>query len=311
MSSRGEEICRRIQQIRLELHGPRGKSKFAQELGLSPSTYDYYEGNRVPPAEILVRISDQAGVDLRWLLTGQISAERGVAASHPVVRRIARFLSEAPDAAEPLLAFLDIFGKSLQFPQKPQRTGRAGAPGPASGADAGWIPVLGRSAAGVAHFWSTEAEGSKVTTLQQLVQRHISRPPSEVLSARALEGDKHADLPVQLVSLHNAEGGPVEFVVAAEIKGRYPNAFALRIDGNSMSPDIAHGDLVILSPAAPAADGKAAVVQLKRQIGVTCKLFRRSGHEVHLVPINEQFTPAVASAGDILWALRVLARVRV
>ena len=59
------EICRRIARLRVEAVGPRGKSAFARQLGLSPSTYDYYEGARVPPASVLVKISELTGADLR------------------------------------------------------------------------------------------------------------------------------------------------------------------------------------------------------------------------------------------------------
>jgi SOS-response transcriptional repressor LexA len=77
-----------------------------------------------------------------------------------------------------------------------------------------------------------------------------------------------------------------------------------------MAPEIRHGDVVICSPSVPAADGAAAVVQLKGQIGVTCKLFRRAGQTVHLVPINEQYAPQAFSARRMVWAQKVLARVR-
>ena len=101
-----------------------------------------------------------------------------------------------------------------------------------------------------------------------------------------------------------------EFVSAGVIKRKYNDAFAVRIDGDSMSPEIRHGEIVICSPSAPAADGQAAVVQLAGQIGVTCKIFRRQGKDVHLAPINEQYSPAIFPAADVVWSARVLARVR-
>jgi len=42
----------------MEYAGTRGKASFAREIGISPSTYDYYENSRVPPADVLVRISE-------------------------------------------------------------------------------------------------------------------------------------------------------------------------------------------------------------------------------------------------------------
>ena len=69
-------------------------------------------------------------------------------------------------------------------------------------------------------------------------------------------------------------------------------------------------DVVILSPSVAAVDGQPAVVQLRQQIGVTYKLLRTEGERIHLVPVNEKFPPQTFPAERLVWALRVLARVR-
>jgi transcriptional regulator with XRE-family HTH domain len=308
-------ICQRIGQVRLEAAGRRGKASFAKQLGLSPSTYAYYERSRVPPADVLVRIAEVAGVDVRWLLTGEAAADQAVPADHPILRRAAALLAARPNAAGPLAAFLDILAKSLSFP--PSTPGaddepRAVGAEPARGGE-GWLPVLGRSAAGVPHFWAEGQPTEAVTHLEELIARHAGRPARRVASgvAREAEDDAGAQT-VQLVTLSAPDDSQVaEYVSAPAIKARYPDAFAIRIDGESMAPFLRHGDLAILSPSEPAADGRAAVVQLRRQIGVTCKVCRREGDRLHLVPINEQFAPQSFAAAEAVWALRVLARVRV
>jgi len=302
-------------------------------LGLSPSTYDYYESNRVPPADVLVRIAELTGAELRWLLTGQAGPEPAPGAEHPVVQRAATLLARCPDAARPLAAFLDILAEAMQFPAKPARAAAAAeaaqaapAPPPTAAAadvtsqpaaaasaspDAAWIAVLGRSAAGVACFWADDADAAGVTTLDQLVARYAAAAGRAVRPATALEADARNGSAVQIIALSAPDAQDVtEFVSAPGIKARYADAFALRIDGDSMSPDIRHGDLVIVSPSVPAADGKPAVVQLAGQIGVTCKLFRREGRTVHLVPVNDRYEIAAFPAAKLVWALRVLARVR-
>ncbi len=102
-----------------------------------------------------------------------------------------------------------------------------------------------------------------------------------------------------------------EFLDCPAVRKRYPDAFALRIDGASMAPQLILGDLVIVSPSQPALQGKPAVVQLRDQIGVTCKLYRCQANKVHLIPTNEQYEPQNFELSEFLWALRVLFRIRV
>ena len=265
----------------------------------------------MPPAGILVKIADLAGVDLRWLLTGE-AVQRSVSASHPAIQRAAKLLDQCPDAAQPLTAFVELLAEVHQFPgMEVAETPDPPPPTPAEqvlpvGGETPLIPVLGRSAAGVPQFWSGCDDGG-ATHLADLIDRHAGRPVQTVQSG-TLDGDESA---VQIVTLRDAgEDGIAQFLRADTVASLYPDAFALRIDGDSMSPEIAHGDLVILSPSAPAVDGQPAVVQLADQIGVTCKLYRRAGETVHLVAINERIPPTAVPADAITWALRLLAHIR-
>jgi transcriptional regulator with XRE-family HTH domain len=99
-------ICRRVAQLRTQVAGARGKAAFARMLGISPSTYDYYESGRLPPADLLVRMAHVANADLLWLLTGRSHAANG--GPHPLVRRTATLLAERPSTAAALSAFLDL-----------------------------------------------------------------------------------------------------------------------------------------------------------------------------------------------------------
>lgn len=324
-------ICRRVSEVRLETCGPRGKARFAKQLGISPSTYDYYESARVPPADILVTIADVGGVDLRWLLTGESRDGLSVAANHPAVRRAAELIGDHPSAAGPLLAFLDILAETLRFPSKePAGQSRPIPPPPTapvsqsttppqSDARRNWIPILGRTAAGVPRFWSPEEDATGLTTLADLIARCTESPagPEAVQPARAVAGPSATAQAVQIITLRRPlpwgsqeQGSEVaQFIAASAIKAAYPDAFALRIDGDSMSPEIRHGELVVLSASAPAVAGQPAVVQLNDAVGVTCKLYHPSGKQVNLVPINEKTPPTTVDAGQIEWALRVLARI--
>lgn len=319
------DICRRVEQVRRELHGNRGKIRFARQLGISPSTYNYYENIRIPPAEILVRIAEVSGVDLRWLLTGA-EASPSVQPSHPAIGRIVKLLGDHPDAAGPLTAFVDILAESLSWPAKAAKR-QAGEKTKTEtkaetvvtadettepcGPERDWIPILGRSAAGVPHFWADASQADGITVLSDLADRYAGRSAGRVVPAVVGDESGQGDQSAQIITMTDpGDDSPAEFVIAPAVKSRHPDAFAVRIDGDSMSPAIRHGDVVICSASTPAADGSAAVVQLAGQIGVTCKVFRRAGDMVHLIPVNEQYAPQSFAAGDVVWARRVLARIR-
>jgi len=330
------EICRRIAELRAKAFGPRGKLRFAKQLGLSASTYDYYEGSRTPPAEVLVRIAEVTGADLHWLLTGVPSATPLSAEDHPVLRRAAALLADCPDAAGPLDAFVSLLMETRKFPAKPQVTEiepvatesmpavrqppvpaspqRQPEPPPIAPAHPGregWIPILGRTAAGIARFWGKDEDVSGLTSLAELIARQAAWRSRSVRPATAAEDEIQTPAAVQLITLSAPdERDTAEYVSAGTIKRRHGDAFALRVDGDSMAPDILPGDVVILSPSVAAEEGRAAVVQLAGQIGVTCKLYRISGGRVHLVPANGNYEIATVPAGQVDWALRVLARVR-
>jgi len=250
-------ICSRIEQLRRELHGSRGKARFCKQLGISPSTYNYYEAARVPPADLLVKIADLAGADLRWLLTGQ-TAEPAVPADHPAVVRVAALLTEHPEAAVPLTAFVETLAETMKWPKKkafaagasvaptgrPRPPRRRQRPRPVSKAAAAdtarreWIPILGRSAAGVPHFWANAEDGRGVTVLAELIDRYAGHEPGQFRPAVAADETDDSEGAAQLITLTEPdEANVAEFVAAAALKHKYADAFAVRIDGNSMAPD--------------------------------------------------------------------------
>ena len=90
-----------------------------------------------------------------------------------------------------------------------------------------------------------------------------------------------------------------------------PNAFALRVDGDSMMPDFRHGDIIIVSPKMGKSndtyrDGMAAVVVFGSEQTATFKLLRfeaRRGRREHadyvLEPINRHHPKMRLKYGEI------------
>jgi len=311
-------VIDRIRTLRKQYAGDRGQSKFARALGISTSTYNYYENNRVPPPQILLRMCEVAGADLRWLLTGCGSEKRFASGPNAaLLQRLDDLFTNNPEMTEAVSAFVELLcekkgiEKQLQ-PKTPQtETERPG-----------WIPVLGRTAAGIIHFWNQELlpePKQAVTELDQLVKKHIGKAIigsvdvtiSVDLQAQALL-NKAKEKQANLIQVCGQQAGEiVEFVQCDQLQMLFPDSFALRIDGDSMSPRINDGDIVILSPSVPAAQGQPAVACVAKQIGVTCKLIRTTESGVHLIPINERYETKVVPKKDLLWALAVLCHISI
>ena len=311
-------MIERVKQIRQQYAGSRGKSRFARALGVSVSTYNYYENNRVPPIDILLKMCDVTGADLEWLLTGNAAEKKSAFGPNAaLLQKLDGLLTHNPELTEAVLAFVELLcekkGVETNIYSKT----------PASEADRpGWIPVLGRTAAGIVHFWdqtSLPKPNRAITELDELVRKHVGKTivcsmdgaVAIDLQARALmDGVKTRQ--ANLIQVGGLEQEPiVEFVQCEEIHGLFPDSFALHIDGDSMSPRINDSDIVILSPSVPAAQGHIAIAHLANQIGVTCKLIRTSGNEVHLIPINERYETKVVAKKDLLWALAVLCHISI
>ncbi|MEE9294501.1 MAG: LexA family transcriptional regulator [Phycisphaerae bacterium] len=313
------ELTDRIREVRISAFGERGRAQFARALGVSPSTYNYYERGRVPPMPLLLKISEVGGVDLPWLLTGQFPEGRsggGLSAEHArILARMSVVLPRRAEAAAALNAVIDLLESQPQAPAGTAEAPGRESPRRATPGSSSRIPVLGRTAAGVPQFWrrsqpsfdllrsaivgATACGDARAATLAE---------PDEEASA---DLDEHVHVvqlakPVKVGELHITD-----FVDAPMLRDRWADAFALRIDGDSMYPSLSHGDLVILSPREPARPGRAAVVQLRNQIGVTCKLFYTDKTHVRLIPINERFEATRHALKELAWALAVLYRVRI
>jgi repressor LexA len=186
----------------------------------------------------------------------------------------------------------------------------------------GWIPILGRTAAGIVSFWDEAVLPSHqqaVTELDDLVRKYIGREiigSADGMMSIDLQAKPIADgiktLEANLVQVAaEDEAQIVEFVQCEEIFSLFPDSFALQVDGDSMSPRINDGDVVIVSPSVPAAQGHVSVAKVANQIGVTCKLIRFTESDIRLIPINEKYETKAIAKGDLLWALAVLCHISV
>jgi transcriptional regulator with XRE-family HTH domain len=318
-------IIGRIREVRERFAGERGKSQFAHSLGISPSTYSYYEINRVPPIEVLIKICNVTDTDLNWLVTGKKTekfskyAENNIIGqgNYTLMRKISTLLASNPELIEPISAFIDILSQKKGIEERiSQSRQELKKERPA------WIPVLGRTAAGLVHFWQQQIipeSKQAVTELDELVKKYTGKKIigfadgtiSVDLQAEAvIDGLKESE--ANLVQISSTQSDDiVEFVQCEQIHKIFNDSFALRVDGDSMSPRVNDGDIIIVSPSVPAAQGQIGLVHIKNQIGVTCKLIRMEEENVHLIPINEKYETKIVNKNDLLWALAVLCHVSV
>jgi len=82
------------------------------------------------------------------------------------------------------------------------------------------------------------------------------------------------------------------------------NAFALVVKGNSMSPKIEDGDIVIISPQQEARSGDICVVRVNDED--VLKKVKIDEQYVHLIPLNTSFEPVSVRKRDVMFIWKVV-----
>ncbi len=79
-----------------------------------------------------------------------------------------------------------------------------------------------------------------------------------------------------------------------------PNAFAVRVVGDSMEPKFREGDIVIFSPAAEVHNGDDCFVRFAMPHETTFKrVFFESENKIRLQPRNEKYSPTIVDGNRI------------
>lgn len=83
-----------------------------------------------------------------------------------------------------------------------------------------------------------------------------------------------------------------------------PTAFALVVKGDSMSPRIEHGDIVVVSPKREVHNGDICVIRVDDED--TIKRIRFENGYVQLIPLNTSYEPMVVKKKDVVFIWKVV-----
>jgi len=93
-----------------------------------------------------------------------------------------------------------------------------------------------------------------------------------------------------------------DYITVADVKD--PQAFALQVKGDSMSPKIEEGDVVIVSPRQEVSSGDICVIRVGGED--TLKRVKFEGSYIHLIPLNPSFEPSTVKKKDVNFAWKVV-----
>jgi repressor LexA len=93
-----------------------------------------------------------------------------------------------------------------------------------------------------------------------------------------------------------------DYVTVDDVKD--PQAFALRVKGNSMAPRIEDGDTVVVSPQQEVRNGDVCVVRVSGED--TLKKVKFEGSYIHLIPFNSDFEPVTVKRKDVNFVWKVV-----
>lgn len=84
------------------------------------------------------------------------------------------------------------------------------------------------------------------------------------------------------------------------------HAYALEINGDSMSPVFRDGDVVLVQPGAPVRRGDRVIVRTTDGEVLAKELARKTARQVELRSLNPEHPDRTLAAGDVAWIARIV-----
>jgi SOS-response transcriptional repressor LexA len=148
---------------------------------------------------------------------------------------------------------------------------------------------------GVNLHWLLKGEGEKYMGGNAVGIDYVDSPVSFFSDEDTIElpvvGEISAGQPLPC---HEDAGESVR-INASELTGDPQNYICFRVNGDSMNPDIMHGDKVLIKKTNDwdFAEGKVCAVRVDGEITLKKLAFDKSNHSIRLIPLNREFKDIV------------------
>ena len=122
----------------------------------------------------------------------------------------------------------------------------------------------------------------------------LHREPGEKIAVLSTVG---AGIPLEAINTFDQDD-PDSWEEISKLDAARGEYFALRIRGNSMEPEIHHGDLVIVRCAEEFSDGDMVIALVNGNEGV-CKILKYRDDGIALQSINPEYPPMIFTREQI------------
>jgi repressor LexA len=197
-------------------------------------------------------------------------------------------LSKQFDQAD-LAAKIDIATRTVQRWEKGEQV-----------PDSNYLMRIAKATGVVAH-WLLSGDGEMVS-IDQHKFKVIPLPTSRYKKVKLVSLPLLASVPAGALSQRFHSDHAERYVTVDDVHD--PSAFALEVRGNSMSPRIENGDIIVVTPKLEVRSGDICVVRVEEED--TVKRIKIDEHFVHLIPLNPEYEPMVVRKRDVSFMWRVI-----
>lgn len=153
----------------------------------------------------------------------------------------------------------------------------------------------------VKNLVDAKGDSEKLTTLLSVNDLNTEQATSASLAAGKLVpiiNKVSAGYPADFNDLDYPVGIADDYIRCPDLHD--PNAFAVRVIGDSMEPKFSQGDIVVFSPAAEVHNGDDSFIRLALPHETTFKrVFFEQDNKVRLQPRNEKYSPIIVEGSRI------------